>query len=112
MTRLLGMQLMKLTGGKLVATTHRVNTLKIKEDRFTIPYVMSTKLEKPVIPLPQFASPDFAKAHVTPNPKIAKLMQIEDPQIRSGFARLTLFPAATSKLYPNEFEQARQMGLV
>lgn len=28
-----GMQLMLLTGGKLVATTHRVNTLKIDEDR-------------------------------------------------------------------------------
>lgn len=30
---LTGMQLMLLTGGKLVATTHRVNTLKIDEDR-------------------------------------------------------------------------------
>lgn len=25
---------MKLTGGKLVATTHRVNTLKIEKDRY------------------------------------------------------------------------------
>lgn len=30
----IGMHLMKLTGGKLVATTHRVNTLKIEEDRW------------------------------------------------------------------------------
>jgi len=29
-----GMQFMRLTGGKLVATTHRVNTLKIDNDRY------------------------------------------------------------------------------
>ncbi|KAJ6566045.1 acetyl-CoA synthetase-like protein [Mycena capillaripes] len=108
----IGMQLMKLTGGKLVATTHRVNTLKIEEDRFTIPYVLSTRLEKEIIPLPQFASPDSAKAHFAPNPKIALLMGIKDPLLRSGYARLTLFPAATANLYPKEFEEARQMGIV
>ncbi|KAJ7210106.1 acetyl-CoA synthetase-like protein [Mycena pura] len=108
----IGMQLMKLTGGKLVATTHRVNTLKIDEDRFTIPYVLSTRLEKEIIPLPQFASPDSAKAHFAPNPKIGVLMGIKDPLLRSGYARLTLFPAATANLYPKEFEQARQMGIV
>lgn len=31
-----GMQLMKLTGGRLVATLHRVNTLKIEEDRLAL----------------------------------------------------------------------------
>ncbi|KAJ7141985.1 acetyl-CoA synthetase-like protein [Mycena filopes] len=108
----IGMQLMKLTGGKLVATTHRVNTLKIDEDRFTIPYVLSTRLEKEIVPLPQFASPDSAKEHFAPNPKIARLMGIKDPLMRSGYARLTLFPAATAKLYPKEFEEARQMGIV
>ena len=29
-----GMESMRLTGGKLVATTHRVNTLKIDDDRY------------------------------------------------------------------------------
>ncbi|KAF7346973.1 Acetyl-CoA synthetase-like protein [Mycena venus] len=94
----IGMQLMKLTGGKLVATTHRVNTLKIDESRFTIPYVLSTRLEK--------------EAHSAPNPKIARLMGIKDPLMRSGYARLTLFPAATANLYPKEFEEARQMGII
>ncbi|KAF7371247.1 Acetyl-CoA synthetase-like protein [Mycena sanguinolenta] len=108
----IGMQLMKLTGGKLVATTHRVNTLKIEKDRFTIPYVLSTRLEKEITPLPQFASPDSAKAHFAPNPKIALLMGIKDPLLRSGYARLTLFPAATAKLYPKEFEEARKMGII
>jgi hypothetical protein len=79
---------------------------------FTIPYVLSTRLEKEIVPLPQFASPDAAKAHFTPNPKIALLMGIKDPLLRSGYARLTLFPAATSRLYPKEFEEARQMGIV
>lgn len=37
-TCMIGMQLMKLTGGKLVATTHRVNTLKIDKDRF-VPFL-------------------------------------------------------------------------
>ncbi|KZW02256.1 Clavaminate synthase-like protein [Exidia glandulosa HHB12029] len=108
----IGMQLMKLTGGKLVATTHRVNTLKISQDRFTIPYVLSTRLEKEIRPLPQFASPTAAKEHVAPNPKIAKLMSIPDPLVRSGYARLSLFPAATAKLYPKEFEEAHQLGIV
>ncbi|KAJ7094323.1 acetyl-CoA synthetase-like protein [Mycena epipterygia] len=108
----IGMQLMKLTGGKLVATTHRVNTLKIEEDRFTIPYVLSTRLERDIVPLPQFASPDSAKVHVAPNPKIALLMGIKDPLLRSGYARLSLFPAATAKLYPKEFEEAQEMGIV
>ena len=31
-----GVQLMKLTGGKFVATTHRVNTLKIDKDRHVL----------------------------------------------------------------------------
>ncbi|KAG6853538.1 putative NRPS-like protein biosynthetic cluster [Blastosporella zonata] len=99
----IGVQLMRLTGGRLVATLHRVNTLKIDKDRYTIPYVLSTKLEKPVFPLPQFANPELAKMHAAPNPKIQKLMAIEDPLIRSGFARLSLFPAVTKKLSKWEF---------
>jgi hypothetical protein len=39
-------------------------------------------------------------------------MGIKDPLMRSGYARLTLFPAATANLYPKEFEEARQMGIV
>ncbi|KAF9469572.1 acetyl-CoA synthetase-like protein [Collybia nuda] len=108
----IGMQLMKLTGGRLVATLHRVNTLKINKDRYTIPYVLSTKLEKPVLPLPQFTNPELAKMHATPNPRIQKLIEIEDPLIRSGFARLSLFPAVTKKLYPAEFEEGERMGIL
>ncbi|KAG6907940.1 putative NRPS-like protein biosynthetic cluster [Tephrocybe rancida] len=108
----IGVQLMKLTGGRLVATMHRVNTLKIDKDRYTIPYVLSTKLEKPVLPLPQFANPELAKMHAAPNPRIQKLLAIEDPLIRSGFARLSLFPAVTKKLYPAEFEEGQRMGIL
>ena len=74
--------------------------------------MLSTKLDKTVVPLPQFAHGDAAKFHVAPNPKILKLMSISDPLERSGYARLSLFPAATRKLYPKEFEQAHQMGLM
>ncbi|KAG6848572.1 putative NRPS-like protein biosynthetic cluster, partial [Arthromyces matolae] len=108
----IGMQLMRLTGGRLVATLHRVNTLRIDKDRYTIPYVLSTKLEKPVFPLPQFDNPEMAKAHAAPNPRIQKLMAIKDPLIRSGFARLSLFPAVTKKLYPAEFEEGQRMGIL
>ncbi|KAG5636308.1 putative NRPS-like protein biosynthetic cluster [Sphagnurus paluster] len=108
----IGVQLMKLTGGRLVATLHRVNTLKIDQDRYTIPYVLSTKLEKPVLPLPQFAHPEAAKSHVMPNPRIQRLLAIEDPLVRSGFARLSLFPAVTAKLYPKEFEEGQKMGIL
>ncbi|RDB19399.1 Atromentin synthetase [Hypsizygus marmoreus] len=108
----IGVQLMKLTGGRLVATMHRVNTLKIDQDRYTIPYVLSTKLSKPVLPLPQFAHPELAKGHAAPNPKIQKLMAIEDPLVRSGFARLSLFPAVTKKLYPKEFEEGEKLGIL
>ncbi|KAG6871775.1 hypothetical protein C0995_000225 [Termitomyces sp. Mi166 len=107
-----GVQLMRLTGGRLVATLHRVNTLKINKDRYTIPYVLSTRLEKPVFPLPQFNDPEMAKVHATPNPKIQKLMGIEDPFIRSGFARLSLFPAVAQKLYPVEFKEGQHMGIL
>jgi hypothetical protein len=41
-----------------------------------------------------------------------RLMAIKDPLVRSGFARLLLFPAATKKMYPNEYEEARQMGII
>ncbi|KAG5643505.1 putative secondary metabolism biosynthetic enzyme [Asterophora parasitica] len=108
----IGVQLMKLTGGRLVATLHRVNTLKIDQDRYTIPYVLSTRLEKPVFPLPQFASPELAKAHAAPNPRIQRLMEIEDPLVRSGFARLSLFPAVTQKLYPEEFKEGQRLGIL
>lgn len=80
--------------------------------RYTIPYVLSTKLEKPVLPLPQFDSPELTKSHIAPNPRIQKLMAIEDPLVRSGFARLSLFPAVTKKLYPVEFEQGQRMGVL
>ncbi|KAI0330631.1 acetyl-CoA synthetase-like protein [Cubamyces sp. BRFM 1775] len=111
-SRRAGMQLMRLTGGKLVATTHRVNTLLIDEDRYTIPYVLSTKLDKPVVPLPQFSSADVAKEHIAPNPKVLRLASISDPLERSGYARLTLFPAIAKKLYPNEFQRAEELGLM
>lgn len=108
----IGVQLMRLTGGRLVATLHRVNTLKIDQDRYTIPYVLSTKLEKPVLPLPQFNDPELAKMHAAPNPRIQKLLAIEDPLVRSGFARLSLFPAVTQKLYSAEFEEGKRLGVL
>ena len=73
--------------------------------------MLTTKLEKSVIPLPQFAA-EAAKVHVAPNPKILKLSAIEDPLERSGYARLSLFPAATKKLYPKEFQKAHELGLM
>ncbi|KAI0659129.1 Clavaminate synthase-like protein [Cubamyces menziesii] len=108
----IGMQLMRLTGGKLVATTHRVNTLLIDKDRYTIPYVLSTKLDKPVETLPQFSGADVAKEHIAPNAKILRLASISDPLERSGYARLTLFPAMAKKLYPKEFQRAEELGLL
>lgn len=50
--------------------------------------------------------------HAIPNPRIQKLMAIEDPLVRSGFARLSLFPAVTKKLYPAEFKEGEQMGIL
>ncbi|KAI0330626.1 Clavaminate synthase-like protein [Cubamyces sp. BRFM 1775] len=108
----IGMQLMQLAGGKLVATTHRVNTLLIDEDRYTIPYVLSTRLDKPAETLPQFSSANVAKEHIPPNPKILRLASISDPLERSGYARLSLFPAIAKKLYPNEFKRAEELGLM
>ncbi|KAG5730175.1 hypothetical protein E4T56_gene11710 [Termitomyces sp. T112] len=108
----IGMQLMSLTGGKLVATTHRVNSMLINEDRYTIPYVLTTKLDKTVTPLPQFASPAMAKVHVPPNAKVRNLMLVEDPCVRSGYARLSLFPAAAERMYPFEWKEAQALGLV
>ena len=64
------------------------------------------------MPLPQFNSPESAKVHVAPDARIIRLMAIEDPLVRSGYARLTLFPAATEKLYPKEFEEAKRMGIL
>lgn len=80
--------------------------------RFTVGYARSTKLDKRVVALPQFASPEAAKAHVAPNPKIQRLLEIKDPLVRSGYARVMLFPAATEKLYPKEFAEAQKMGIV
>lgn len=54
----------------------------------------------------------MAKVHAAPNPRIQRLMEIEDPLIRSGFARLSLFPAVTRKLYPVEFEEGRRLGIL
>ena len=106
------MQLMRLTGGKLVATTHRVNTLNIGADRYTFPYVLSTRLDKAIEPLPQFATDDVAKLHVPPNPTILKLMAIKDPLVRSGYQRMSLFPSAAYKLYPEEWERAQELGVI
>ena len=74
--------------------------------------MLSTKLEKPVVPLPQFDHPESAKMHTAPNPRIQRLTAIEDPLVRSGFARLSLFPAVTQKLYPAEFEEGRKLGIL
>lgn len=106
------MKLMQLTGGHLVATNHRVNTLNIDADRYTVPYVLTPRLDAVIKPLPQFARPEAAKEHAPPNPQMLKLMAIEDPCVRSGYARITLFPAATSKLYPKEFQEAVDMGII
>ncbi|PSR80626.1 hypothetical protein PHLCEN_2v6695 [Hermanssonia centrifuga] len=73
---------------------------------------MSTRLDVPIKPLPQFDSEEAAKIHVPPNAQVLKLMKIEDPLLRSGYARLSLFPAATQKLYPKEFEEGREMGIL
>jgi hypothetical protein len=79
--------------------------------RFTLGCARSTKLDKPVVPLPQFAFPAAAKIHAAHNLKMEKLMAVQDPLARSGYARMLLFPAAAEKMYPKEFE-ARQMGIV
>jgi isopenicillin N synthase-like dioxygenase len=108
----IGMKFMQLTGGHLVATNHRVNTLNIDADRYTIPYVLTPRLDAIIKPLPQFARPEAAKEHAPASAATLKLMAIEDPCVRSGFARITLFPAATQKLYPKEFQQALDMGII
>jgi hypothetical protein len=41
-----------------------------------------------------------------------RLMAVKDPLARSGYARMLLFPAAANKMYPKEYEEARQMGIV
>jgi hypothetical protein len=51
--------------------------------RYTLGYARSTKLDKPVIPLPQFASPESAKMHSAPNPKMERLMAVKDPLTQS-----------------------------
>ncbi|EKM53038.1 uncharacterized protein PHACADRAFT_259209 [Phanerochaete carnosa HHB-10118-sp] len=108
----IGLQLMKLSGGKFVAATHRVNTLGIDTDRYTIPYALSTRLEKPVVPLPKFSLGDATKYDVPPNPKLVKLLSVSDPLVRGGYAWLTLFPAAAKKLYPKEWAEAKEMGIL
>lgn len=80
--------------------------------RYTIPYVLSTRLDKQVVPLPQFDNPALAKSHAVPNAKIQALMAVEDPLKRSGYARLSLFPTAAQKLYPEEWEEAQNLGIV
>lgn len=92
--------------------TYRITDAQWYLDSFTIPYVLSTKLDKEVVPLAQFADGNTAKSHVAPNARILRLMNIADPLERSGYARLTLFPAITQKLYPDEFQHAHELGLV
>ena len=74
--------------------------------------MLSTKLDKAINPLPQFATEDVAKLHVAPNPKILRLMAIEDPLVRSGYQRMSLFPSAAYKLYPKEWERAHELGVM
>ena len=74
--------------------------------------MLSTKLDKEVLPLPQFDHPGLAKMHTPPNALIQRLLAIKDPLVRSGFARLSLFPAVTKKLYPKEFEEGVEMGVL
>ena len=74
--------------------------------------MLTTRLEKAIVTLPQYANGSMATAHVAPNPKILKLMTVQDPLVRSGYARLSLFPYATQKMYPKEFEEAHQLGIV
>ena len=74
--------------------------------------MLSTRLEKAVHPLPQFATDDVAKLHMPPNPKIIKLMAIEDPLVRSGYQRMSLFPSAAYKLYPKEWQRAHELGVM
>ncbi|EKM53037.1 uncharacterized protein PHACADRAFT_197466 [Phanerochaete carnosa HHB-10118-sp] len=97
---------------RFVAATHRVNTLGIDTDRYTIPYALSTRLEKPVVPLPKFSLGDATKYDVPPNPKLVKLLSVSDPLVRGGYAWLTLFPAAAKKLYPKEWAEAKEMGIL
>jgi len=39
-------------------------------------------------------------------------MAVKDPLARSSYVRMLLFPAATKKMFPKEYEEARQMGIV
>ena len=80
--------------------------------RYSIPYALTTKLETPIIPLPQFDNQAMAKVHVAPNKKVQALMSVKDPLTRNGYARLSLFPAAAKKWYPKEWEEARKLGIV
>ncbi|KAJ3569707.1 hypothetical protein NP233_g4878 [Leucocoprinus birnbaumii] len=50
----IGMQLMRLTGGKLVGTSYRINTSSLDKDRYTIPYALTAGGDKPVRTHPRF----------------------------------------------------------
>lgn len=98
--------------GSVSAYSRLFTSCSPRTPRYTIPYAFTTRLEKPVLPLPKYAHSDIAKDHASPNLKILKLMSISDPLVRSGYVKLTLFPAATKKLYPKEFAEAQRMGIL
>ncbi|KAF5359112.1 hypothetical protein D9756_003159 [Leucocoprinus leucothites] len=50
----IGLQLMRLTGGRLVGTAYRINTSSLDMDRYTIPYALAAGEDKPVRTHPRF----------------------------------------------------------
>eukprot|EP00947_MAST-08B_sp_MAST-8B-sp1_P003016 g3016.t1 len=96
----IGASLMKLSGGKMLATTHRVNPLKIvAAHRVSLPYFLLPSLDGELIP--------FDEQLATCPPAVTKV--VRDRGAAYALDRMNLFPAVARRWYPQEHRQVAEI---
>merc|ERR1712217_38147 len=81
----IGGTLNKLSGGRVTATLHRVNPLKVPDRRVSLPFFRLPRLDCPLAPFDG-----------------SSLVQ-RDRGLDYAYDRMTLFPKVTARWYPEEF---------
>lgn len=88
----IGGTLQYVSGGRMVATTHRVNPLKTGARRISLPYFLLPRLDEPLLKFDGKSAPHGRHRGVS-----------------YAVDRMNLFPRCTQRFYPKEYEEVKTM---
>ena len=107
----IGVTLQKMSKGAMVATTHRVNTSKIRKRRVSVPFFQLPRLDGDLLPMDVKIAPKEFTRFTTGDVKSALNKRTTDRGRLYEIDRMNLFFRSARLHYPKEYAELQQKML-